>query len=123
MRLFPYYGSAFQDEFGISWIESNCYDPPGANGEICGDEAKVITDIAKCTPAREYLESSTLNRFRQFLTDEVCEDPDGSFRQAAQIGAKMGKKWCVDILLVSVKWTLENGPGTIKDALIYALVD
>ena len=44
-----------------------------------------------------------------------------AFARDAKLNARVGKKWCVDIILVAVNWTLENGAGIIKDATMEAL--
>lgn len=117
---FRYYLSVWLDEFNSRWTYHNCKNNMG--GPICGDEVKILNDLASCSPASDYLETSDLNKMRQFLESGVMGEDVDVFARSAKFNAKIGKKWCVDILLVSIKWSITNGPGIIKDATIAALL-
>ena len=58
---------------------------------------------------------------QQFLEKGVITEDIGEFARAAKFDAKVGKKWCVDILLIAINWTIQNGPGLIKEATVEAL--
>jgi len=116
---FKYYLSVWLDEFNSRWTYHNC--KAGTTGPICEDEVKVLKDIASCSPASDYLEKSDIDIMKKFVESGVMSEDIGEFARAAKLNTKVGKKWCVDILLVAINWTIQNGPGLIRDATIEAL--
>jgi len=43
--------------------------------------------------------------------------------RTAKLGAKLGQKWCGDILLLSIACTREERPSIIRDAPIESLFE
>ena len=117
---FKYYLAVWLDEFNSRWTYHNCQND--ITGQICGDEVKILKDLGSCTPASDYLDKLDLNKMRKSLETGVMIEDVNEFARSAKLNAKIGKKWCVDILLVSIQWTIINGPGIIKDATISALL-
>ena len=118
-RGLGYYCAVWIDEFNSRWTYHNC--KTGETGPLCDDEVKVLKDLGSCTPASDYLDKSYVNKMKSFLTTGFGNQDVGEFARAAKLDAKVGKKWCVDIILVAINWTIQNGPGIIKDATMEAL--
>lgn len=114
-----YYLAVWLDEFNSRWTYHSCKS--GTNGPICEDEVKVLKDISSCTPASDYLDEAYVNKMQKFLESGAMSEDIGEFARAAKLNAQVGKKWCVDIILVAISWTIQNGPGLIRDATIEAL--
>lgn len=64
-----------------------------------------------------YLDESYVNKMQKFLESGVMSEDIGEFTRAAKLNAQVGKKWCVNIILVAINWTIQNGPGLIKEQL------
>ena len=86
------------------------------------DEQKLVRDVVRCTPASDYLDSDTLNEMRKAFAKGFGDRDVQEFARAARLSAKMGNKWCVDILILSIHYAREKGPSLIYDATFQSLM-
>lgn len=118
MKGLGYYITVFVDEFQSQMAYRTL---KGKSGAISEDELKLVRDISKCSPASEYLDSNTFNDMRQAFTNGFGDRNLGEFARGAKLGTKIGKKWCVDILILAIQYAREESSSLIYDATYESL--
>lgn len=120
MKNIAYYISIFADEFKDRMAYHSL--KTGRTGSITEEELKLVRDLNKCSPVSSYLSEPFVDQMKEFLQNGFENRDVGEFARAAKLSAKVGNKWCIDILLLSIKWSRENGAGLIREATIQALL-
>jgi hypothetical protein len=118
MKKLGYYISVFVEEFQSQMAYRTL---KGKSGPISEDELKLVRDLSKCSPASEYLDSNTLNEMREAFKNGFGDQNLGEFARAAKLGTKVGKKWCVDIVILAIQYAREEAPSLIYDATFESL--
>ena len=80
------------------------------------EEMDLIRDLDKCKNAADYLDPDTLEAMKEALIKGFSDRDMGEFARGAKMGAKMGKKWCVDILILAIEYARTEGTELIRDA-------
>ena len=121
-----YYVGVFLEEFQSrmtyhAFRKYYGYDP--SSGPLSEEELNLVKDLAKCGPAADFLDKETLQEMRKALASGFGDRNLGEFARAAKLGAKVGKKYCVDILILAIHYAREEGPSLVKWATFESFVE
>ena len=116
-----YYVSVFMEEFQTR-MTYHTIKKYNSAGPVSPEELNLAKDLSKCGPAAEYLNQETFNEMRKALISGFGDRDMGEFARAAKLGTKVGKKYCVDILILAIHYAREEGPSLVKWATYESFV-
>lgn len=120
-----YFLTIFIEEFQsrMTYHAYRKYNYGDSSGPLSQEELKLVNDLSKCGPAADFLDRETFNEMKKAFVSGFGNRDVGEFARAAKLGAKVGKKYCVDILILAIHYAREEGPSLVKWATFESFVE